>query len=90
MDTATKQTELENQLREIEAFKKHPLMKAILDDNREQQEACVALLCDELVTDISSFFAHFAALGHLRGLRRMPCQIDDRLEEIKNEIKENN
>lgn len=89
MDPATKQTQLENELRSIEAFQASPFMAEILRDNKEQQEACVRLLCEETVTDIGSFFAHFAALGHLRGLRRMPGIIEDKLEEIKQALKEN-
>lgn len=89
MDPATRQTQLESELRSVEGFKTHPIMAAILRDNAEQQQVCINLLCEETVTDIGSFFAHFAALGHLRGLRRMPGLIEDKLEEIRQQLVEN-
>lgn len=89
MDPATNQTQLENELRSVEAFQKHPLMQELLADNRAQQEALISLLCNESVVNIETFFAHFAALGHLRGLRRMPGLVEDKLEEIKTRMKEN-
>lgn len=87
MDTATQRTKLESDLREIEAFEKSPLWKGLIEDNAEQQESLINLLCNNTIVNIETFFAHFEAMGHLRGLRRMPGLLRDRKDAIAEELK---
>lgn len=89
MDTATKLNQLESDRRAVEAYLKHPLTVELLEDNRAQQEAAINILCEHDIDSISTFFAHITAVGHLRGLRRIPSIIQDKLDELNEQIKQN-
>lgn len=82
------QARLESAKREIEGYLNHPFTKRILQDNLEEQEGFIKLICNEPVTDIQRFFAHFEAVGHLRGLRRAHSLLQDNLDAIQDELKE--
>jgi hypothetical protein len=88
MDITAEKTKLEMERDAILSYLDHPITKKILADNRSQEEEFVKLICDLEVVDIASFFAHFAATGHLRGLRRSRAIIMDDLEEIEEKLKE--
>ena len=83
-----KQAELDNEMRAIEAYLDHPISRKIKTDNLEQQEALVEVICNIPIHDIESFFKHFEAVGHLRGLRRANAIVQDDLDEIKEKLKE--
>ena len=54
---------------EWDKYLAHPITKEILQDTAAQEEAFVDLICKHDVTNVETFFAHFAAVGHLKGLR---------------------
>lgn len=89
MDTATKLHQLESDKRAIEVYLNHPLTKELFEDNRAQQDQAINILCEHDIDSIGAFFAHITAVGHLRGLRRIPALIKDKLEEIDEQIKQN-
>lgn len=88
MDTDAAQAQYENEMRAIEQYLEHPLSKAILKDSEEQQEAIISLLCNNPITNVETFFAHFEAIGHLRGLRRAKVLIEEAVENVKTQLKE--
>lgn len=77
----------ENEQKELESFLSHPVAQKAFADSKQQQDTLVDIICDVPVHDIESFFKHFEAVGHLRGLRRMEALLRDDLEDIKEELK---
>jgi len=88
MDTTADRQRLESEKRAIQQYLDHPISREILKDNEEGQEALVNTICNVPITDAESFFKHFEAVGHLRGLRRMRSLIDENVERIAQELKE--
>lgn len=88
MDIDAKRAELESLQRELENYLQHPVTVEVIRDLDEQVETAVTQLCNNPITDIESFFKHFEAIGHLRGLRRAKSQIMTNLEDIKDQMKE--
>lgn len=82
MDTDEKQVK-ENELAVIEAYLNHPISREILKDNEEQQTGLVNIICEHDITDLGTFFAHFAAVGELRGLRRARVGLEGKAEELR-------
>lgn len=78
----------ENEQKELESFLSHPVARKAFTDSKEQQETLVDILCNNTVHDFETFFAHFEAVGHLRGLRRMEALLQFDLEEVKAQLKE--
>lgn len=76
------------ELDEIHAYLNHPITQRILRDNQEQENALIDLICDAQIDSIAGFFAHFQAVGHLRGLRRGRALVMDSLETVNEELKE--
>lgn len=72
----------------VQAWSEHPITVAVFQDLKEQQEAAIVLVCNEPIKNLQSFFAHFEAVGHLRGLRRVQAITQDRLDEIDQQLKE--
>lgn len=88
MDKDAEKLQLDNEMKQIEQYLSHPISKRWITDNQQQQNALVNIICEMPIVDIKSFFDHFQAVGHLRGLRRAKALIDENLEEIKEQIKE--
>lgn len=88
MDTATQRTALESKQREVEAFLASDVAKELLADLKEQQEIAISILCDRDIDSIETFFRHVTAVGHLRGLRRVPGLLQDQLDDIKKQLKD--
>lgn len=87
MDKDAKRIELENQKAAIEGYLSNPVTVEVLKDLRESQDALVSMLCNNVVRDVESFFAHFEGIGHLRGLRRTESLVKANHEEIKEELR---
>lgn len=88
MDNAGETKKAEDALKFVEAYLAHPITKAVFDDSTNEQEKIIQLLTNVPINNIESFFAHFEAIGHLRGLRRGKAIILDKLEEVKDQLKE--
>lgn len=80
-------TRLESELREIEAYKAHPLTQMLWKDTLEQQETLLNQILEVPVVDIQTFLLREQSLGHLRGLRRNWALIEERLDEVKETLK---
>lgn len=87
MDVDADKIALENEKRTIEAYLDHPISREIYKDNAEEQEQIIELLCNRTITNAATFFGHFEAIGHLRGLRRGRAIINGKLEEIETQLK---
>lgn len=87
MDVTARQLELDNQLAVLQEYLKHPVTVEVLKDLHEGQEALVRTICDQPITNLESFFNHFEAVGHLRGLRRSESLVMTNLEEVKEQIR---
>lgn len=88
MDKDAAKKELLDKKAYIRAWQDHPITVRILHDNRAQQETLIDLLCNRSIVNIETFFGHFEAVGHLRGLRRLDAVVQDELDEIEQELKE--
>ena len=66
----------------------HPFTKQILEDGKQSEEAFLSLIVDKPVQDIPSLFAHFEAIGHLRGLRQSKAILHGKLEELETELEQ--
>ena len=90
MDKNEKQAELINVQETIEAYLDHPLSKEILKDNHDRAEEVKRGILFVDPVDVQTFIMHFVAIGEYRGLVRARTMVTDRLEEVKQEIKELN
>lgn len=88
MDTTAETQRLENEKRAIQQYLDHPISRKLIEDNETEQQKAIDLLCNVPVDSFGAFFAHFEAVGHLRGLRRAMSLIKDDLEDIERELKE--
>jgi len=88
MDITAEKQRLENEKRAIQAYLDHPISRKIFEDNEEQQQMLVGVLTDIPIHDLESFFKHFEAVGHLRGLRRSKALIQDDVEDIETQLKD--
>lgn len=70
-----------------EDYLRHPITQAVFRDSEAEQESLVLLICERPITNLETFFAHFEAVGHLRGLRRQRAIIAEKLEEVQEELK---
>lgn len=68
------------------AYYHHPVTVELLADNEEEQQGLIDLICEAPVRDFETFFTHFTALGHLRGLRRVKTLLQANLDEVNHEI----
>lgn len=89
MDIPENRAELENQQAVLEAYLQHPVTVEVLRDLKEQQDGMTEVITMPVVS-IETFFAHFEAVGTLRGLRRSEAVLQSSLETIKEKIKEQN
>ena len=88
MENEALRTQKENEKLALEQYMLHPFTKQILDDSHAEQEVLIDLLCMRPVNNIETFFAHFEAIGHLRGLRRGEAMLQETLKTIEQELKE--
>lgn len=88
MDKQAEQQQIENEIKYLEDWKTHPITKELLEDNIAEQDALVNLICEKQIYNLETFFSHFEAVGHLRGLRRLTRAVDVKLEELKSTLAE--
>lgn len=88
MDKDAEQRDLQAEKKYVEDWLNHPVTKQVLADNQDQQDQLITLLCQRTITNVETFFGHFEAIGHLRGLRRMRGQVEAKLEDIEEQLKE--
>jgi hypothetical protein len=88
MDKDAKKIELENQKAALEEYLNHPVTKEVMQALKDGQESLVRLICDQPVENVGTFFAHFEAVGHLRGLRKTESLITTSLGEVKEQLRE--
>lgn len=90
MDLDAEKQKLIDEQMFIQQWLDHPVTRAVLDDNKEQQENAVKIICQESVSSFGSACALLEAKGHLRGLRRFMSTVDEQLEIVKEKLKELN
>lgn len=74
----------------IAAWEDNPITRDLLQDNKEQQETAIRLICESEVHDLGSLCALLVAQGHLRGLRRFMSLVQENKESVEEQIKELN
>lgn len=90
MDVEARRIDLENQKAVIEGYLKHPVTVELLKSLEEAREGLEQVICDQRIGDISTFFAHFEAVGHMRALRQTKDLILTNLEDINKQLEEVN
>lgn len=88
MDIDAEKEKLENQKAFIQSWLDHPLTVEVQRDNEDQQQGLIDLICNREPDSIGAFFAHFIAIGELRGLRRSKGITEDSLRSVEQELKE--
>lgn len=88
MDTDAERQKLENEKAFVLSWLEHPVSQEIARDNAEHQDALIDLICNREPDSIGSFFAHFIAIGELRGLRRAKGEIQSSIQTIEQQLKE--
>ena len=88
MDKAADTKTLEDQKTLLLQWRDHPFTKELFQANAEAQNSMIELLCSAEVTNMETFFAHFTAVGHLRGLRQLPNAFNETLADINAKINE--
>lgn len=88
MDTTAERQKLESEKRAIEQYLEHPISREIFQDNEDTQQSLINILTNVPIIDIESFFKHFEAVGHLRGLRQSKQLIQDSVDTIERQLKE--
>lgn len=86
-DVAIEKQHLEDALRVTELFFQSPSGAAYIDGLKENEEALTNRIIFDEVTSIPQVFAHFAAIGHLRGVREVRQQLLAMPETLKAELK---
>lgn len=87
MDVDAEKQRLQNELGQLESYLSHPISREILRDNQEQQDGLIDIICNRTPMSFETFFAHFEAVGELRGLRRARAAMEAKVEELTEEIK---
>lgn len=88
VDIDAERQKLEDEKGWINAYIEHPITVQVLQDSAEQQEKIIDLLCNQPISNMETFFAHFEAIGHLRGLRRAKAILLDKVDDIETQLKE--
>jgi hypothetical protein len=88
VDVDERKAALENEQKITAAWLNHPLATSLLADFKAEEEGFVNLICERRIVDLATFFTHFEAVGHLRGLRYATQRIFERRDEIETELKE--
>lgn len=88
METEALKHQLETERDAIKGYLLHPFTQQIFQDSAEEQESIIALICENPISSIETFFSHFEAVGHLRGLRRSKSLVMDNLAVIEQQLKE--
>lgn len=87
MDKAADTKALEDKRTLLLQWREHPFTKELFQANEDAQKGMVNVLCNCEIVNMETFFAHFTAVGHLRGLRQLPDAFAGTLDSIANEIK---
>lgn len=80
------QAKLEGAQREIEKYLNLPITRRICAVNEAEQKTLLKIIVNDDISSIETLFAHFTAIGHLRGLRAGHALLMDELEEIQAEL----
>ena len=88
MDIDAERQQHQNELEVLESYLRHPISVEILRDNRERESQLINVICQNDVVDVESFFAHFAAVGELKGLRRARVGMEGKVEELKETLEQ--
>ncbi len=80
--------DIENHIGAIDAYVAHPISTEIERDNKEREESLEKAILYIDPIDMETMIAHFVAIGELRGLRRAKASLENRLSELKEELKE--
>jgi len=88
MDKDAEIQKVQDEIDYIVGWKDHAITKKLFSDSRAAQEALITLICNQPISSVETFFAHFEAVGHLRGLRQPEATVLDWIAELKNQKKE--
>lgn len=88
MDKDAERQKLEDAQAFIMAWFDHPITRELLQENKEQEAALVSTITDRPVEGLMSMAALVEAKGELRGVRRWRGLVEEKLNEIKEKLKE--
>lgn len=88
MDSDAERKKLEDEKAYILGWRNHPISLQVFEDSKNEQHALIELITNNPINSFEAFFAHFEAVGHLRGLRRAEAIVKDKLEEVQEQLKD--
>ena len=83
MDSDAERTHKENAEKAVKAYLAHPISKDVADFLETQEQRLISTIVDLSVDSLGAFFAHFEAVGHLRGIRSVRNHYEGAAEEYK-------
>lgn len=83
MDSDAEKTQQQLAEKATQAYLGHPITVNTLNALDDAEKAFVDLVCDVDIDSLGAFFAHFAAVGHLRGIRQAKRTLVVAAEEYK-------
>lgn len=87
MDADGLRIQLQDKKTMLEQYLQHPVTLEVFKDIEESQQSLITTLCDVPIIDMESFFKHFEAIGHLRGLRQTKANIMTNLEDVVEQLR---
>lgn len=86
-DLAKKQA-LQQEESDVRAWLNHPITTSVLSTLDQNIESSLLLICNQPISNLETFFAHFELVGFLRATRNAKRLLVQRAEEIKEELEE--
>lgn len=65
----------------------HPVTQSFITESRDAEDSLTSLICNQEIVSLETFFAHFVAIGHLKGLRAGRVLLKEEYEGLKEELK---
>lgn len=72
----------------FDAYFNHPVTQSFISESREAEDALTSLICNQEIVSLETFFAHFVAIGHLKGLRAGRVLLKEEYDGLKEELKD--
>jgi hypothetical protein len=87
VDVDEKKLALENEGALTRAWLGHPLAERYLEELESQETGALTLLLDRSPTNIETLIGHFELVGFLRAIRHAKRKLQERADEIEDELK---
>lgn len=88
MDKAAEENRINDELAKITAWEAHPITQELVQYNQDTERRLVGIMCTHEINSLETFFSHFAMIGEIKALRRLPSMIAGMREDKQKELEE--